>query len=67
MARAGLDWSVKELATRARVGEATIRRFEHGRPTITATADAIGRALETAGVEFIPENGGAPGVRLRKA
>ena len=24
-------------------------------------------ALETAGVEFIPENGGGAGVRLRKA
>ncbi|MBB6410827.1 hypothetical protein HNQ71_003501 [Mesorhizobium sangaii] len=27
---------------------------------------AIRRALETAGVEFIPENGGGAGVRLRK-
>ena len=28
---------------------------------------AIRRALEAAGVEFIDENGGGPGVRLRKA
>jgi hypothetical protein len=27
---------------------------------------AIRRALEAAGVEFIEENGGGPGVRLRK-
>ena len=27
---------------------------------------AVRRALETAGVEFIEENGGGPGVRLRK-
>jgi hypothetical protein len=27
---------------------------------------AIRRALEVAGVEFIDENGGGPGVRLRK-
>ncbi len=27
---------------------------------------AIRRALETGGVEFIDENGGGPGVRLRK-
>jgi len=27
---------------------------------------AVRRALETAGVEFIDENGGGPGVRLRK-
>ena len=26
---------------------------------------AVGRALEAAGVEFIDENGGGPGVRLR--
>jgi hypothetical protein len=28
--------------------------------------DAVLRALEAAGVEFIPENGGGPGVRLKK-
>jgi hypothetical protein len=27
---------------------------------------AIRRALEAAGIEFIDENGGGPGVRLRK-
>jgi len=27
---------------------------------------AIRRALELAGVEFVDENGGGPGVRLRK-
>ena len=27
---------------------------------------AIRRALEKAGVEFIPQNGGGPGVRLKK-
>jgi hypothetical protein len=30
------------------------------------TVDAIRRALESAGVEFIAENGGGAGVRLRK-
>ena len=28
---------------------------------------AVRRALEGAGVEFIDENGGGPGVRLRKS
>jgi hypothetical protein len=32
----------------------------------TANDLAIRRALEVAGVEFIDENGGGPGVRLRK-
>jgi len=31
-----------------------------------STVVALRRALETAGVEFIDENGGGPGVRLRK-
>ena len=32
----------------------------------TANDLAVRRALEMAGVEFIDENGGGPGVRLRK-
>ena len=32
----------------------------------TANDLAIRRALENAGIEFIDENGGGPGVRLRK-
>jgi len=32
----------------------------------TANNEALRRALESAGVEFIDENGGGPGVRLRK-
>jgi hypothetical protein len=34
---------------------------------MTAANDlAVRRSLEAAGVEFIDENGGGPGVRLRK-
>ena len=34
---------------------------------MTAANDlAVRRALEMAGVDFIAENGGGPGVRLRK-
>lgn len=46
-----------------------IRRAEltDGETSITAANDlAVGRALELPGVEFIDENGGGPGVRLRK-
>jgi len=31
-----------------------------------STVAALRQALESAGVEFIDENGGGPGVRLRK-
>jgi hypothetical protein len=35
---------------------------------VTAANDlAVRRALELAGVDFIDENGGGPGVRLRRA
>jgi hypothetical protein len=45
----------------------TVRQFEGGlNEPRRATLDVIRRALEAAGVEFIQENGGGPGVRLRK-
>ena len=38
-----------------------------GETSMTAANDlAVRRALELAGVEFIDENGGGPGVRPRK-
>jgi transcriptional regulator with XRE-family HTH domain len=67
MARAALGWNAAALAKAANVGVATVNRFEAGAATpIPATLSAIRSALEAAGVEFIPENGGGAGVRLRK-
>ena len=68
-ARALLRWSALDLASASKVGVATIRRVEvvDGEiPVTLANEAALRRALETAGVEFIDENGGGPGVRLRK-
>ena len=68
-ARALLRWSAEDLARESAVGVATIRRAEttENETSMTAANDlAVRRALETAGVEFIDENGGGPGVRLRK-
>jgi transcriptional regulator with XRE-family HTH domain len=47
----------------------TIKRAESERNvSVSAEAmEAIRIALEKAGIEFIDENGGGPGVRLRKA
>jgi transcriptional regulator with XRE-family HTH domain len=58
-----------DLAARAGVSVDTIKRVERISGPVSAntlTLDAIRRALEAAGVEFIPENGGGAGVRLRK-
>jgi transcriptional regulator with XRE-family HTH domain len=60
-ARALLDWSQQRLAEAARIGNATIRNFENGNTSPqNATLDVLRRALENAGVVFIPQNGGAP-------
>jgi hypothetical protein len=67
MARAVLKWGVREVAKAARVSPATVTRVEADQPANAATLAAIQTALEAAGVEFIDENGGGPGVRLRKA
>jgi transcriptional regulator with XRE-family HTH domain len=67
-ARGLLDWSQKELADRAGVGIVTIRQLEaEFHIPRRATLDVVRRAFESAGVEFIDENGGGAGVRLRKA
>ena len=68
-ARALLGWSAAELAKAAVVGVATVRRAESvdAAPSMTAANNiAIRRRLEAAGVQFIPQNGGGPGVRLKK-
>ena len=68
-ARALLRWSAEDLARKSLLSVATIRRAElsEKETSLTAANDlAVRRALEGAGVEFIDENGGGPGVRLRK-
>ena len=68
-ARALVRWEQRDLARASSVSLPTIKRLE-STPGIMAahmsTVTALKRALEGAGVEFIDENGGGPGVRLRK-
>ena len=65
--RALLEWSQERLAEASHLGLSTIRDLEKGRRVpMHNNLAAIKAALELAGVEFIAENGGGPGVRLKK-
>jgi transcriptional regulator with XRE-family HTH domain len=56
-----------ELSESSGVARATVIDFEKGERSPRATTIlAVRTALESAGVEFIPENGGGAGVRLKK-
>ena len=67
-ARALLGWSQTQLAKQAGLSLPTVKRVETERgPKVSEDARyALQRALELGGVEFIDENGGGPGVRLRR-
>ena len=65
-----LGWEQKRLADAAGVAVNTIRRMEAMEGDLKANLDTvrkIQRTLETAGIQFIAENGGGPGVRLKRA
>ena len=66
MARTALNLGVRDLAKLAQVSPDTVARLERGEELRERTVDTIRAALEAAGVEFIAENGGGVGVRLRK-
>jgi transcriptional regulator with XRE-family HTH domain len=65
-ARAILNMTQPRLGQIAKLGLSTIVDFEKTRRQVSDEAiDAIQTALERSGVEFISENGGGAGVRLR--
>ena len=67
MARAALKLGVRDVAKAANVSPATVTRVEADQPANASTFAAIRSALEAAGVEFIAENGGGAGVRMKKS
>ena len=67
-ARGLLNMTQPELARAAGLGLSTIVDFERKRRDVSHEAiAAIRHALEAAGIEFIDENGGGAGARLRKS
>ena len=69
-ARALTGLSQRDVATRAGIGIATMRRIEAAIDEVTGSAQTLSRiqkALESEGVRFIDQDDqGGPGVRLRK-
>ena len=66
MARVALGLGIRDLAKLAKVAQGTVSRLEAGEELKERTVDAIRSALENEGMEFIAENGGGAGVRMRK-
>lgn len=66
-ARGLLGWNQAELAEAANVGVNTLRNFEAEKSAPMANnLRAIETALDAAGVQLIPENGGGAGLRLKE-
>ncbi|WP_405054111.1 helix-turn-helix domain-containing protein [Tabrizicola sp.] len=65
-ARGLVNWTVRDLADKAGVHRNTVTRSETDATGPGHATAAIRAALEAAGVEFIAENGGGAGVRLRE-
>jgi transcriptional regulator with XRE-family HTH domain len=65
MARAALNWGIREVAKRTGISQTTVNRFEKGlAKTNAATRATIQRVFERAGIEFL--NGDEPGVKLKR-
>jgi hypothetical protein len=68
-ARSMVGRTQAELAKKANISVPTLKRMEASAGPaagLTNNVAAVRAALESAGVEFIAENGGGPGVRLKK-
>jgi transcriptional regulator with XRE-family HTH domain len=66
-ARGLLGMTQVQLAIESGVSLSTIAHFERGqRQPAPDNLAALQRAFEAAGVEFLDENGGGAGVRLKK-
>lgn len=65
-ARGLLDWTQADLSAATGLSVVTVRAFEKGGEMRESNRTLLRLAFEKAGVEFIPENGGGAGVRMRE-
>lgn len=64
MARAGLGWSLDDLAARSGVGRRTLAKYEAGGNVLPAMVEALRRALIDAGAVLV-EQAGMVGVLVK--
>jgi transcriptional regulator with XRE-family HTH domain len=57
MARAGLGWSLGDLAQRSEINPNTISRYESGRDVLASKLRRLEEALKAAGATFTDEPG----------
>ncbi len=59
MARAGLNWTLSDLARRAGVNPNTLSRYETGRDVLAGTLRKVELIMREAGVIFLEEDRGS--------
>ncbi len=64
MARAALNWTLRELEEKTGVNKNTISRFEAGREVLSGAIEALEMAFASEGVEFLAE-GDLVGVKVK--
>ena len=64
MGRAGLNWSIADLAAQSGVSSRTIAKFEGGQPVSLETVERLRSALSGGGALFLDVEG-RPGVTVR--
>lgn len=55
-----------EAAELSALQVSTIASLESGAPGHPGALEAVGRALQAAGIEFLPDEGSGPAVRLKR-
>jgi transcriptional regulator with XRE-family HTH domain len=56
MARAALNWTVRDLEKKTGIGRNTISRFEAGHDILANSLDCMQRTLEGAGIIFFEQD-----------
>jgi transcriptional regulator with XRE-family HTH domain len=65
MARAALNWGVRDLAAKAGVAVNTVSRFENGADMMAGTLTKVQKVLEAEGIDF-PDDSTVSIKRLRE-